>query len=126
MFTLQKQRIDVTGVNHSTLTETITKRLHSFPYPTHTLYDAEHGIDITTGQVVPSALSIAVKLGLRVPNLAPEVETEPQVPVVSPIQPAPLVNPAPRVEVEGPSEPKKKKYAKEALPGKKTVHSLLV
>lgn len=121
----KKQRIDVSGVNHSTLTETITKRLHSFPYPTHSLYDAEHGIDITTGQAVPSALSIAVKLGLRVPNLAPEVETEPHVQVV-PIQPTPLVNPAPRVEVEGPSEPKKKKYAKEAWPGKKTVHSLLV
>ena len=67
-------------------------------------------------------LSIAAKLGLRMPNLAPDVEEH---------HPEMEFNPAPPVfPLEEPSanplEPKKKKYAKEAWPGKKPTHSLLV
>lgn len=119
------------GSNQSSLTEAITRRLHSFPYPTHHLYETEHSVDVGANQVVmPTTLSIATKIGLRVPNLAPEIEAEtlPSPPplLVVPTRVAPAVNAHPLTETEGLAEPKKKKYAKEAWPGKKPVHSLLV
>lgn len=118
--------------HQSSLTEALTRRLHSFPYPTHHLYEMEHSVDVGANQVVmPTTLSIATKIGLRVPNLAPEIEVEETLPsppplLVVPVHVAPAVNAHPLAEMEGLSEPKKKKYAKEAWPGKKPVHSLLV
>lgn len=72
--------------------------------------------------MLANPLSIAAKLGLPVPNLAPDVDFESHAP--APIQ-APTI-PLPGVEEQGPKEPKKKKYAKEAWPGKKPTHNLLV
>lgn len=68
--------------------------------------------------------SLATKLGLPLlPNPAPDVDLVPQEEAVPP---APTLN----VEFAHPSssdlEPKKKKYAKEAWPGKKPAPSLLV
>ncbi|XP_076319997.1 nuclear inhibitor of protein phosphatase 1 isoform X1 [Tachypleus tridentatus] len=68
--------------------------------------------------------SLSAKLGLHLPNPAPEVDLAP--PTEAPIVPASLAHYAPGVEPETPSEPKKKKYAKEAWPGKKPTPSLLV
>lgn len=68
------------------------------------------------------ALSLSSRLGLSLPNPAPEVEMAPsqmQIPVAP--------TPEPSLPVESHSlEPKKKKYAKEAWPGKKTLPTLLV
>ena len=63
--------------------------------------------------------SMASKLGIPIVNLAPDIEHEPVIEY-------PKI-PVPSVEVENVSrEPKKKKYAKEAWPGKRPTHSLLV
>lgn len=72
--------------------------------------------------MLANPLSIAAKLGLPVPNLAPDVD------FFAPVQPTvqPAAIPVASVEEQGPKEPKKKKYAKEAWPGKKPTHNLLV
>lgn len=106
--------MDSTGHSGISLTENITKRLQSFSY-TNPLYGdlpAAGGVDTH---------SIAVKLGLPVPNLAPSVEEDLDISVT--------INPAQSIVFpveETQREPKKKKYAKEAWPGKKPVPSLLV
>ena len=101
------------------MTDNITKRLQSFSYATANLYG-----DLPTTPTSPtsptggSTYSIAAKMGLHVPNLAPDIVQE------ETIVPAP-VNPTPAVVFtteDISKEPKKKKYAKEAWPGKKPVH----
>ncbi|CAK9824769.1 Nuclear inhibitor of protein phosphatase 1 [Anthophora retusa] len=88
--------------------------------------------DLPPEQFTPSSLSLnpfssalsslSSRLGIALPNPAPEVEMTP-----NQIQPE-----APHVpEIPGPTdtrtmEPKKKKYAKEAWPGKKPIPTLLV
>lgn len=110
----------------SGMADNITKRLEDFHYRhVQGLYDDSHEANTSMG---PS-FSIASKLGLKMPNLAPEVENEP-----APVVPAPRVNTAPAVgfpslpeeQSNNPLEPKKKKYAKEAWPGKKPLPTLLV
>ncbi|XP_062848245.1 protein phosphatase 1, regulatory subunit 8b isoform X2 [Trichomycterus rosablanca] len=62
--------------------------------------------------------------GLPLPNPAPEVDLTPELP-----QPPVTLNPTPVIGPyipEGLSEPRKKKYAKEAWPGKKPTPSLLL
>ena len=109
-----------------TMTDSITKRLQNFPYSAH-LYSDMPGshVEEPTSPTSPGVLGFAAKLGLRMPNLAPEVEPEEGIPVqVNPRPPVVFTMEAP---VEQPSnEPKKKKYAKEAWPGKKPTPSLLV
>jgi nuclear inhibitor of protein phosphatase 1 len=103
------------------MTDTITKRMQSFPYASQ-LYDTDTP---ETGGTPISGLSFAAKLGLRLPNLAPDVDdaTPPPMPQVS-LNPVTTIKLQP--ENQNPLEPKKKKYAKEAWPGKKPAHSLLV
>lgn len=100
-------------MNAGSMTDNITKRLQSFSYTTPSLY-------ADLGNVPGGTLSIAQKLGLPMPNLAPDLlDTEPVV----------AINPTPAVAFtmeEGSKEPKKKKYAKEAWPGKKPTHSFLM
>ena len=107
------------------MTDTITKRLQDFHYRhgPHGLYDDSHEPNAAVG----SSFSIAAKLGLKMPNLAPEVEVDPR-PVAPPVRvnTAPTVGFPMEVESSNPLEPKKKKYAKEAWPGKKPMPSLLV
>lgn len=111
---LQKPRTDVPGSTGPSLTDTITKRMQGFPY-TPGLYDEPE-----TG---PGVGSIAAKLGLKMPNLAPDLDTSE--PMLQPSLPVMDMRAAARESVEqNPSEPKKKKYAKEAWPGKKPTHSL--
>ncbi|UYV79507.1 PPP1R8 [Cordylochernes scorpioides] len=66
--------------------------------------------------------SLTSKLGLALPNPAPDIEP---LPPVAPLQTTLLL--APRsVTTDLPPEPRKKKYAKEAWPGKKAAPSYLV
>ena len=65
--------------------------------------------------------STAAKLGINVPNLAPDISVGVQVPSVD-------INPKIQVHMETSEEPdlpRKKKYAKEAWPGKKPSHLLV-
>ncbi|CAB4064522.1 PPP1R8 [Lepeophtheirus salmonis] len=69
--------------------------------------------------------TLSYKLGLPLPNPAPDIEIAPTVteePIVPQVQPSAPVS----FEEEDPDEPKKKKYAKEAWPGRKPTPSLLV
>ncbi len=124
------------------MADSITKRLqdfhyrHAMPGAHHGLYDDPTAHDVS-GPGAPPAFSMAAKLGLKMPNLAPEVEAEPRpaaLPRMVPQHPTPAsVTPGfhpTMTEIESPAnnplEPKKKKYAKEAWPGKKPLPSLLV
>jgi nuclear inhibitor of protein phosphatase 1 len=133
---LQKLRQDGTmgGGPQSTLTESITRRMNSFPYAggVHGLYDNDHvpggGGAFDAGDAVSS---IAAKLGLKMPNLAPDLsEFEvPETGLAEPLHPHGLPtaeNAAMGAAASAQMEPSKKKYAKEAWPGKKPVHSFLV
>lgn len=70
--------------------------------------------------------SLASKLGISLPNPAPEVEMAPPLPPTAASRG--LVGPSmpPGMEQGGSQEPRKKKYAKEAWPGKKLMPGLLV
>jgi nuclear inhibitor of protein phosphatase 1 len=69
--------------------------------------------------------ALASRLGLALPNPAPEVEmaSAPLPPSVMPGHGGPL---AAAAAAELSHEPRKKKYAKEAWPGKKPMPTLLV
>ena len=98
------------------ITDTITKRLQNFSYGTH-LYGDLPAAGTPDKSVLGSTYSIAAKLGLPVPNLAPDLEHET---VPPPLEKPQIVGFTPE---EPSKEPKKKKYAKEAWPGKKPTHS---
>lgn len=66
---------------------------------------------------IPFSSAMASRLGISLPNPAPDVDY---------LTPPPTVNAAPAVNAAPDSEPRKKKYAKEAWPGKKPVPALLV
>ncbi|XP_060551456.1 nuclear inhibitor of protein phosphatase 1-like [Ruditapes philippinarum] len=103
------------GLQQGSMTDNITKRLQSFSY-SHSLYDNVPGSGLTAA----SSFSMAAKLGVPLPNLAPDVNEEIVVPQINPL-------PSVTMTAEDISkEPKKKKYAKEAWPGKKPTHSFLV
>jgi len=115
----------------SSLTESITRRLQNYPYSGAGLYDLYSAGNAEpvgeSGEAVPSTFSIAAKLGLKLPNLAPDIaELEvPSAVTVAVINPAVAGIEAGVMPAALP-EPKKKIYAKEAWPGKKTTHSFLV
>lgn len=107
------------GGMQSSLTESITWRLQNHPYD---LYSGAEQLG-ESDEAVPSTYSIAAKLGLKLPNLAPdiaELDVAPAI-AVAPIHPA-VIEPG----AANPPEPKKKIYAKEAWPGKRPAHSFLV
>ncbi|XP_063275081.1 nuclear inhibitor of protein phosphatase 1 isoform X3 [Prinia subflava] len=104
--------------------ESASRRMQSFPYsgglygglpPTHNEAGSQphsvHGTALIGGLPMPY------------PNLAPDVDLTPVVPSTVNMNPAP--NPA-VFNPEAVNEPKKKKYAKEAWPGKKPTPSLLI
>ena len=100
------------------MTDNITKRLQSFSYHQN-LYSDMPDSELSG---LAGTYSMAAKLGLRMPNLAPEVDTfTPTLPPVMPAAP-PVFN----MDTDAAKEPKKKKYAKEAWPGKRPTGSLLV
>ena len=70
------------------------------------------------------ASSLSSKLGLPLPNPAPEIDMAP--PVLPPAANMSASSAANlEAQFEDPDEPKKKKYAKEAWPGKKPVPSFI-
>ncbi|XP_059160702.1 nuclear inhibitor of protein phosphatase 1-like [Physella acuta] len=111
----KRGKMDLSAINSGSHLHT-NKHQHT----THGLYGDLPSVG--SGSMLANPLSIAAKLGLPVPNLAPDVDFESHAP--APIQPPTI--PLPGVEEQGPKEPKKKKYAKEAWPGKKPTHNLLV
>ena len=121
-FIFQKRRVE--GQNTLGLDDVASKRMHyglnsglygDLPPPSHE--------NQPTG--APSGATILGGLPHLFPNPAPEVDIAPGAP-----QPPVKLNPTP---VMGPylpdshnNEPRKKKYAKEAWPGKKPTPSLLI
>ncbi|XP_053650648.1 nuclear inhibitor of protein phosphatase 1 isoform X1 [Cherax quadricarinatus] len=119
----KKRRLDISGLVSSSSGrdhEGGNKNQIQFPRSDGLYSDLppeQHGHGGAHHSMFSSLLSS--KLGLPLPNPAPEVELVPPEPV-APEVPAHL-----QVTVD-PDEPKKKKYAKEAWPGKKPTPSLLV
>ena len=98
---------------------------HPFTSPTKMgLYDDMPSMGGPSSGLFASSLSS--KLGLPLPNPAPDIDMA--APVILPTTANPNSAAAMHLEAqfEDPDEPKKKKYAKEAWPGKKPVPSLLV
>ncbi|XP_075225247.1 nuclear inhibitor of protein phosphatase 1 isoform X1 [Lycorma delicatula] len=119
----KRQRVDgLIGVV-SSQSDDKSNRLKHFHHPTTQLYSDLPGPEIQQSSGAPSTLlfssALASRLGLALPNPAPDVEMAP---------PPPVVQPQELPADSGPSlpEPKKKKYAKEAWPGKKPMPALLV
>ncbi|XP_076037438.1 nuclear inhibitor of protein phosphatase 1 isoform X2 [Oratosquilla oratoria] len=118
----KKRRLDVTGLGAGgdgamrSISSATLARSDSGLYGD--LPPEQHSHTATHSHSMFSSL-ISAKLGLPLPNPAPEVELAPAP------EPAPEVPPHLQVAVD-PDEPKKKKYAKEAWPGKKPTPSLLV
>ena len=119
---LQKQKPRLEGPGSSKhSTDSLTKKMRNFPYSSQLYRDVQ---DAHGGSLGPTgSLSMANRLGLPVPNLAPDVDAAPAPPVVNP---APQEVFSPEAAAVNPNEPRKKKYAKEAWPGKKPTHGLLV
>ncbi|CAF0737226.1 unnamed protein product [Rotaria sordida] len=127
----KKRKFDQPGISHLGL-DTAQKHGQAFHYSQ--LYDANHPIHATTS-IEPSNslqaqhLSVAAKLGISIPNLAPDLReydiTEPALTILPKITPNSLQ--ASMTEINNESmEPKKKKYAKEAWPGKRPSGSMLL
>ncbi|XP_043073780.1 protein phosphatase 1, regulatory subunit 8a isoform X2 [Puntigrus tetrazona] len=115
---------------HSTLglEESVARRFQSFPLSAGLYGDLPPASHEAAGQGSTGQGSSAITGGMPLPfpNPAPEVDLTPTAP-----QPHAVLNPAP-APAPGPysaepfNEPRKKKYAKEAWPGKKPTPSLLI
>ena len=108
--------------------ETHNSMKHIQPTSTAQLYHDLPPEQYTSGVSLPSnpfsaaLTSLTSRLGIALPNPAPDVEMMPN---------QMHVEPPPIPEIPGPPEghglePRKKKYAKEAWPGKKPLPTLLV
>ncbi|XP_064408271.1 protein phosphatase 1, regulatory subunit 8b [Latimeria chalumnae] len=120
---LKKKKLERPGA--LSLDESVGRRMQNFAY-SGGLYGGLPPTHSDAGSQAHSNLGTALIGGLPMPfpNLAPEVElTPPTVPTTAVINPTP--NPG-VFNAEAGNEPKKKKYAKEAWPGKKPAPSLLI
>lgn len=117
----KRQREESANLFGSGLTSNPAKRMsQSF----HTAGDIGRS-DSSHGPISPLFTpSLSVKLGLHLPNPAPDIELEP--PEVIPDYTITVPNSNVSNDANMTQEPKKKKYAKEAWPGKKPTPSLLV
>jgi len=117
-----------------------SKRMASHGLTSPTKFGPDAGLydDMDSGlhQSGPSlfASSLSSKLGIPLPNPAPEIDIAPTPPKVSahmggmamgPPSNLPSASSIEGPQFEDPDEPKRKKYAKEAWPGKKPTPSLL-
>uniref|UniRef100_H3A6Q4 Nuclear inhibitor of protein phosphatase 1 n=1 Tax=Latimeria chalumnae TaxID=7897 RepID=H3A6Q4_LATCH len=122
-FNVLKKKLERPGA--LSLDESVGRRMQNFAY-SGGLYGGLPPTHSDAGSQAHSNLGTALIGGLPMPfpNLAPEVElTPPTVPTTAVINPTP--NPG-VFNAEAGNEPKKKKYAKEAWPGKKPAPSLLI
>ncbi|CAF1686074.1 unnamed protein product, partial [Adineta ricciae] len=120
----KKRKLDHPAVSHLGI-DTTQKHAQEFHYSQ--LYDASHPIHNDTSAEAQNPLqaqhlSVAAKLGIALPNLAPDLRdydvTEPAVPFLLKITPTALETSSSNTNNDS-FEPKKKKYAKEAWPGKR-------
>uniref|UniRef100_A0A671PGB1 Nuclear inhibitor of protein phosphatase 1 n=2 Tax=Sinocyclocheilus anshuiensis TaxID=1608454 RepID=A0A671PGB1_9TELE len=104
--------------------EIVTRHMHTFPLHGGLYRDLPPASHEAQSTGAPGGATILGGLPLPLPNPAPDVDLAQEAP------PAPLVlnpTPLPGPYVSDPlSEPRKKKYAKEAWPGKKPMPSLLI
>uniref|UniRef100_A0AAY5EG57 FHA domain-containing protein n=1 Tax=Electrophorus electricus TaxID=8005 RepID=A0AAY5EG57_ELEEL len=110
------------GGNILGIDDTVTRHVHSFPLRGGLYGDLPPSSHDARAAGAPGGTTILG--GLPLPNPAPEVDLAPEPP-----QPPVTLNPTPVLgpfAPEGLSEPRKKKYAKEAWPGKKPTPSLLL
>lgn len=128
--------------DHSALSSTKRHTHQSLTPPTKGLYEAMYDVPGSTGPGGPTGYSglfgysLSSKLGLPLPNPAPAIDMAPEpMPLAAAVMPPPPAAMGPPYAMdsggglhgfEEPDEPKKKKYAKEAWPGKKPTPSLLV
>ncbi|CAG9820793.1 unnamed protein product [Phaedon cochleariae] len=97
----------------------VPKNLHHQQSTTLDLYNDLPPESHPTGTNLSIYSSLSSRLGIVLPNPAPEVEMGQNFPNPSSFVPA-------QVQASDALEPKKKKYAKEAWPGKKPTQTLLV
>lgn len=117
----KRQREESANLFGSGLTSNPAKRMQQ---AFHTASDISRH-DSSHGPISPLFTpSLSVKLGLHLPNPAPDIDLEPPEIIPDYAMTVPHANmPSENNMVQ---EPKKKKYAKEAWPGKKPTPSLLV
>uniref|UniRef100_A0A8C2I3Y4 Protein phosphatase 1, regulatory subunit 8b n=1 Tax=Cyprinus carpio TaxID=7962 RepID=A0A8C2I3Y4_CYPCA len=112
------------GGNALGIEETVTRHMHMFPLQGGLYRDLPPASHEAQSTGAPGGATILGGLPLPLPNPAPDVDLAQEAP------PPPLVlnpTPLPGPYVSDPlSEPRKKKYAKEAWPGKKPTPSLLI
>ncbi|XP_062321627.1 protein phosphatase 1, regulatory subunit 8b isoform X1 [Osmerus eperlanus] len=119
---IKKRRAD--SQNTLGLEDVTLRRIHSYTFGGGLYGDLPPSSHEHHPTGAPGAATILGGLPLPFPNPAPEVDLAPEAP-----QPPVTLNPTP---VTGPyppdalNEPRKKKYAKEAWPGKKPTPSLLI
>lgn len=123
-FSLQKKKSE--GHGALGVEDSAVRRFQSFPLSSGLYGDlppASHEVS-TQDNEHQAGSAILSGLPLPYPNPAPEVD------VFTPTaQPAAMLNPSPApgpYTAESVNEPRKKKYAKEAWPGKKPTPSLLI
>lgn len=123
----KRQRLEAGVGLTSGLTQTedrpnVMKHLHPVSVMNQ-LYSDLPGPEVhqNTANTLLFSSALASRLGLSLPNPAPDVDMTPSQPVI----PQPEL-PAETSNTSNIAEPKKKKYAKEAWPGKKLVPTLLV
>ncbi|XP_041436856.1 protein phosphatase 1 regulatory subunit 8 L homeolog isoform X1 [Xenopus laevis] len=117
---VKKKKTEITG--SLSLEDSVGRRVQNFPF-TGGLYGGLPPTHAEGGAQTAGGHGTALMGGMPFPNLAPEVDLAPTTATVAPI----TVAPAPTsFTAEAVNEPKKKKYAKEAWPGKKPTPSLLI
>ena len=109
------------GTDESTKHRMIQAQQLTSPTKIADLYDDLPAVGSGAGLF---ASSLSTKLGMALPNPAPDIDMA--APVVLPTSAASASAAHLEAQFEDPDEPKKKKYAKEAWPGKKPTPSLLV
>ncbi|XP_066529585.1 protein phosphatase 1, regulatory subunit 8a isoform X2 [Hoplias malabaricus] len=122
---LKKKKLE--GHGGLSLEDSAARRMQNFQLSSG-LYGDLPPTSHDEGVQSPGAQSGSAMLGglpLPFPNPAPEVDLSPPT-----VQPPPMLNPpsapGPFITAETLNEPRKKKYAKEAWPGKKPTPSLLI
>lgn len=121
-FLLQKRRSD--SQNTLGLEDLTSKRIHGYSLGGGLYGDLPPTSHENQPTGAPGGAAMQGGLPLPFPNPAPEVDLAPEAP-----QPPVTLNPTPVTAPYLPethNEPRKKKYAKEAWPGKKPTPSLLI